>query len=68
MKKMYAILGVAALSLFAVSGANAEGPIHWTVRHATKAVVETGYTAANVTRTAARTIDHHVVQPIREAL
>lgn len=68
MKKMYAILGVALLSLFAVSSANAEGPIHWTVRHATNAVVETANTASNVTRTAGRTIDHHIVKPIREAL
>jgi hypothetical protein len=68
MKKMYAVLGVALLSLFAVSSANAEGPLHWTVRHATNAVVETGHTLANVSRTAARTVDHHVVKPIREAL
>ena len=67
MKKICAILAIALLSPYAVSRADAEGPLHWSARHVTKAVVETGDTVANVTRTAARTI-YHRTRPIREAL
>jgi hypothetical protein len=66
MKKMCAILAVALLSPYAASRANAEGPLHWTARHVTKAAVETGDTISNVARTAGRTI-YHRTKPVREA-
>jgi hypothetical protein len=67
MKKMYVILAVALLSPYGVSRADAEGPLHWTARHITKAAVETGDTVSNVARTAGRTI-YHRTRPIREAV
>jgi len=66
MKKMYVILAVGLLSTYAVSRADAEGPLHWTARHVKKEAVETGDTISNVARTAGRTIDHRT-RPIREA-
>jgi hypothetical protein len=66
MKKMCAIIAVALLSPYAVSRADAEGPLHWTARHVRNAAVETGDTLSNVARTAGRTIDHRT-RPIREA-
>jgi hypothetical protein len=65
MKKMCAILAVALLSPYAVSRANAEGPVSWAARHVRNAAVETGDTLSNVARTAGRTI-HHRTKPIRE--
>jgi chromosome condensin MukBEF complex kleisin-like MukF subunit len=67
MKKICAILAVALLSPYAVSRADAEGPLHWTARHVKNAVVETGDTISNVARTAGRTI-YHRTRPIREAV
>ena len=67
MKKMYAILAVALLSPYAVSKADAEGPLHWTARHAKEAAVDTGDTIANVARTVGRTI-YHRTKPVREAV
>jgi hypothetical protein len=67
MKKMCAILAVALLSPYAVSRADAEGPLHWTARHVRNAAVETGDTISNVARTAGRTI-YHRTRPIREAV
>jgi hypothetical protein len=67
MKKMCVILAVGFLSPFAMSKANAEGPLHWTARHVKNAAVETGDTISNVARTAGRTI-YHRTRPIREAL
>src|SRR5580704_10092513 len=56
MKKMCAILAVALLSPYVASQANAgpisEGPLHCSARHVRNAAE----TAANVARTAARTI------------
>ena len=66
MKKVCVILAVALLSLYAVHRAEAEGPLHWTARHAKKAAVETGDTIHNVARTAGRTI-YHRTRPTREA-
>jgi hypothetical protein len=66
MKKIGAILAVALLSPFAVGSADAEGPLHWTARHVTAAVADTGNTMSNVARTAERTI-HHRTRPIRQA-
>jgi hypothetical protein len=67
MKKMCAMLAIALLSPYAVSRADAEGPLHWTARHVRKAAVETGDTVSNVARTAGRTI-YHRTRPIREAV
>jgi hypothetical protein len=67
MKKMCAILGVALLSPYAVSRADAEGPLPWAARHVKKAAVETGDTISNVARTAGRTI-YHRTKFIREAV
>ena len=67
MKKMCAILTVALALPCAVSSAQAEGPLHWTARHVRAAVVDTGNTMVNVTRTAGRTI-YHRTRPIRHAL
>jgi hypothetical protein len=67
MKKMGAILAVALLSPYAVSRADAEGPLHWTARHVRNAAVETGDTISNVARTTGRTI-YHRTRPIREAV
>jgi hypothetical protein len=66
MKKMCAIVAVVLLSPYAVSRADAEGPLHWTARHVKNAAVETGDTLSNVARTAGRTI-YHRTRPIREA-
>jgi hypothetical protein len=65
MKKVCTVLAVALLSATAVSRAD-EGPLHWAARHVRNAVVGTGETAANVARTAGRTI-YHRTRPIREA-
>jgi hypothetical protein len=67
MKKMCAMLAVALLTPYAVSKADADGPLHWTARHVRKAVVETGDTVSNVARTAGRTV-YHRTRPIREAV
>ncbi len=67
MKKMCAILAVVLVSPYVVTRADAEGPLHWTARHVTKAAVETGETISNVARTAGRTI-YHRTRPIREAV
>ena len=67
MKKICAIVAVALLSPYAVSRADAEGPLHWTARHVRKAAVETGDTVSNVAKTAGRTI-YHRTRPIREAV
>jgi chromosome condensin MukBEF complex kleisin-like MukF subunit len=67
MKKMCVILAIVVLSPYTVSRADAEGPLHWTARHVSKAVVETGDTISNVARTAGRTI-YHRTRPIREAV
>jgi hypothetical protein len=67
MKKICAILAVALLSPYAMSRADAEGPLHWASRHVRKAAVETGDTISNVARTAGRTI-YHRTGPVREAL
>jgi hypothetical protein len=67
MKKMYAILAGALLSPYAMSRADAEGPLHWTARHLRNAAVDTGDTISNVARTAGRTI-YHRTRPIREAV
>ena len=64
---MCVIIAVALLSPYAVSRADAEGPLHWTARHVKKAALETGDTISNVARTAGRTI-YHRTRPIREAL
>jgi hypothetical protein len=66
MKKICGILGFALLSPYAVPRADAEGPLHWTARHVSKAAVETGDTLSNVARTAGRTI-YHRTRPVREA-
>ena len=66
MKKMCAILAVVLLSPYAAYSVEAEGPVHWTARHAQKAAVATGDTIHNVARTAGRTI-YHRTRPIREA-
>jgi hypothetical protein len=66
MKKMCAIVAVVLLSPYAMSRADAEGPLHWTARHVKNAAVETGDTLSNVARTAGRTI-YHRTRPIREA-
>jgi hypothetical protein len=66
MKKMCAILAVALLSPYTVGSADAEGPLHWTARHVSAAVVDSANTAANVVRTAGRTI-YHRTRPIRHA-
>jgi hypothetical protein len=63
---MCAIVAVVLLSPYAVSRADAEGPLHWTARHVRNAAVETGDTLSNVARTAERTI-YHRTRPIREA-
>jgi hypothetical protein len=47
MKKMYAILAGALLSPYAMSRADAEGPLHWTARHLRNAAVDTGDTISN---------------------
>jgi hypothetical protein len=67
MKKMCAILAVALLSPYAVSRADAEGPLHWATKHVRNATVETGDTISNVARTVGRTI-YHRTRPIREAV
>jgi hypothetical protein len=67
MKKMYAILAVGLMAPYAVSNADAEGPINWTARHVTKAAVEATNTLSNVARTAGRTIDHRT-RAIRKAV
>ena len=64
---MCAILAIALLSPYAVSTADAEGPLHWTARHVRNAAVDTGDTLSNVARTAGRTI-YHRTRPIREAV
>ncbi|MFY9988890.1 MAG: hypothetical protein WAK31_29320 [Chthoniobacterales bacterium] len=67
MKKMCAILAVALLSPYLISGANAgpisEGPLHWAARH----VANAAYTAGNVVRTAGRTVDYRAHQ-VRDAI
>jgi hypothetical protein len=63
MKKIGAIVAAALLWPYA---AHAEGPLHWTARHVSGAIVETGNTLSNVARTAGRTI-HHRTRPIRQA-
>jgi hypothetical protein len=63
---MCAIVAVVLLSPYAMSRADAEGPLHWTARHVKNAAVETGDTISNVARTAGRTINHRT-RPIREA-
>ena len=67
MKKLCTILVVALLSLYAVSRANAEGPLHWAARHVRDAAVDTGDTISNVAKTAGRTI-YHRTSPIRKAV
>ena len=67
MKRTFAILAVALLSPYVVPRADAEGPLHWTVRHATKAAMGTADTVSNVARTAGRTI-YHRTRPIRKAV
>jgi hypothetical protein len=67
MKKLCTLLAVALLSPYAVSIANAEGPLHWAARHVRNAVVDTGDTLSNVARTAGRTI-YHRTKPVREAV
>jgi hypothetical protein len=66
-KKIWAILAVALLSPYAVSRADAEGPVHWAARHVGNAAVETGDIISNVARTAGRTI-YHRTRPIRKAV